>query len=417
MKRLKFHFFEYFTINNANRILFIGLVLTISLNTLAQKKQSARWYFDESDKAIQSGDWKKALIALDECIRLSPGLAEAYYSRGMAREQLGDFQGAITDYNIYTDLKPDHYDALFSKAVLHYNLAQYEMAKVDFLRIRKLPQQETTTIFFKQDAFEKGADLAFTSQGTGPHFIFNYLGLIYTKLKDYPTAIQYLDSAINFNRDESDYLVNRGVAKEASGDYSAALTDYRLALKADPNNALAKRNITTITDRTGQIETATDTLINEAINSAPHLPYTYAARAYQRSQQKNWKGAIEDYTKAIAIDSANKDYYYNRGIVKENVKDWEGAQKDYIKAISIKEDFVKAWFSHGNVSSKLNQLSEAIEDYTVVLFYDPNNASAYYNRGICTHRLNKGRNGCEDILKAEELGFKLDVSIKKSLCK
>lgn len=412
MKRVKFQFSTFFVINNAGRCTLIGLLLIIPIFANSQKKKSAAGYFEDSEKAVQDGNWNKALSDLNECLKISPKFYEAYYSRGVAKEQLGDLQGAMTDYNIYLDLQPNHYEALFSRAVLHYNMAQYEMAKQDFLSLRNLPQQETTTIFFKQDAFETGVDKVFTTQGMGPHFIFNYLGLIYTKLKDYPRAILYLDSAILVNSQEADYFVNRGLAKETSEDYNGALLDYRNALKLDPKHSLAKRNITTVQNRTKQKQQSADTLLNDAIANDPHLPYTYAARAYQRSQLKDWKGAIEDYNQAIRLDSTNNDYYYNRGIVKENIKDWEGALKDYIKAISIKEDFVKAWFNHGNVLSKLNRLPEAIEDYTVVLFYDQTNALAYYNRGICSHRLNKKKDWCEDIIKAEELGLKIDPKLK-----
>jgi len=420
MKQVKFQFSAFFLTNNTihsiARSVFIGLLLFISVWTQGQKKKTASWYFEESDKAIQAGDWQEALADLNECVRLSPGFAEAYYSRGMTREQLGDAQGAITDYNIYLDLVPNHYEALFSRAVLHYYLAHYEMARIDFLKIRKLPHQETTAIFFKQDAFEKGVDQVFTMQGTGPHFIFNYLGLIYTRLTDYPRAILYLDSAIQINPLEPDYFINRGLAKEEAADYNGALMNYRYALKLDPDHALAKRNISTITERTEQKQEATEPLLNEAIASAPHLPYTYAARAYKRAQQKDWKGAIEDYSQAIRIDSANKDYYYNRGIVKENVSDWEGALHDYIKAISLQEDFVKAWLNHGKVLIKLNRVSEAIEDYTVAITYHPDYALAYYNRALAYYKLKQLPEACNDLSEAERLKYPVDAALKKKIC-
>lgn len=414
MKQLKFQFSSFFRINNAIPILFIGLLPLLS-TAQAQKRKTATWYFEESDKAIQAGDWQKALNDLNECLHLNAGYAEAYYSRGMVREQLGLLQGAITDYNIYLDLQPNHYDALFSRAVLHFQLNHYNQSQADFLRLRKLPHQETTSIFFKQDAFEKGVDQIFTVQGTGPHFIYNYLGLINTRLKDYPRAIQYLDSAIQINRTEPDYFINRGLAKEEANDNNGALADYRYALQLDPEHALARRNITTLIEKSQQQKPG-DSLLSKAIASDPHLPYTYAARAYQRSQQKDWNGAIEDYTHAIQIDSANKDYYYNRGIVKENISDWNGALNDYIKAISLQEDFAKAWINHGKLLAKLNRLDEAIEDYTVVITYHPDYALAYYNRALAYLRQNNNHEACKDLTEAERLKYPVDGALRKRTC-
>lgn len=416
MKQVKFQFSSFFRINNVDRCLFIGGLLIITMWAQAQKKKNADWYFEESDKAIQQGDWPGALLRLNECLRLSPDYDEAYYSRGMVREQTNDLQGAITDYNIYIDLHPDHYEALFSRAVLHFNLKHYEQAKVDFIKLKELPQQETTSIFFKQDAFEKGVDHMFTVQGTGPHFIFNYLGLIYTQLKDYALAIACLDSAIHIHPQEPDYLIHRGLAKEKSGDYTGALLDYRSALKLDPDHALAKRNISTITARAEQKQEIHAPLLNEAIAADPHLPFTYAARAYQRSQQKNWKGAIEDYTHALKIDSLNKDYYFNRGIVRENISDWDGALHDYIKAISLQEDFTKAWLNHGKILMKLNRIVEAIEDYTVALTYQPDYALAYYHRAIAYSKLKNTEDACKDLKEAERLKYNVDAAWRKQIC-
>ena len=60
------------------------------------------------------GEFEPALRSLDEALRLSPGVAEWHYRRGMAREQSGDIQRAEEDYvraaiaNGASDTRPAH---------------------------------------------------------------------------------------------------------------------------------------------------------------------------------------------------------------------------------------------------------------------------------------------------------------------
>ena len=129
--------------------------------------------------------------------------------------------GANTDYNIYLELKPDQPEALLSRATVRYQLGLYEQSKEDFLKLLTLPVGETQTIFYNQSASASGANQIMTAQGAIKPQIFNYLGLVETKLGHYKEAITWLDSAIALRRKEADYYVNRGIAKEGMNDPTA----------------------------------------------------------------------------------------------------------------------------------------------------------------------------------------------------
>ena len=47
---------------------------------------------------------------------------------------------------------------------------------------------------------------------------------------------------------------------------------------------------------------------------------------------KDYKGSVEDCTKAIELEPTNGYAYLNRGIAKEMLRDEEGSCKDWIKA-------------------------------------------------------------------------------------
>ena len=50
---------------------------------------------------------------------------------------------------------------------------------------------------------------------------------------------------------------------------------------------------------------------------------------------KDYKGAIQDYTKAIELNPNHASAYYSRGNAKVQLQDYRGAMQDYIKANEI----------------------------------------------------------------------------------
>jgi tetratricopeptide (TPR) repeat protein len=414
VNRLKFSIPTHFNRKNAIRLSSVVLFFFISISSYAQNvaDHSATWFFEQAELALQRRDWYNAHLLFNNCLRKDPAMAEAYYSRGMAREQLQDNEGALTDYNIYLELKPLHYEALLTRGLLCFKLKRYEQAKKDFLKLLTVPQGETTTVFFRQDAFTSSVNKVFTTQASdNKAYLYNHIGLTEAKLQNFKQAIIWYDSAINTQPQEADYYVNRGLARKLSGDHDGAISDYRAALKLNPSHELALNNLLSSQEKTA----AGASRMDELIEANPSLPYPYAERAFERMETKNWKGALEDYNKAIEIDSTNEEYVLNRGLVKEKLKDFAGAYEDYSKAIVFKPDYEKAWLNRGNLLSRQNKLKEAIEDYTIAIFYFSEFAAAYYNRGIAYHRLKQDDKACSDIRKAETLGITVEPSLSK-LC-
>lgn len=382
----------------------------------SQAKKSAKIYHEEAEEALARKQPGKAHEGLNECLRIDPSFYDAYYTRGLVREQLGEFDGALTDYNIYLELRPDHTEALFSRATLRYKRGQYELAKSDFIKLLGLPHGETTTVFFRQDAFASTSTTVFTTQGSGKAYLFNYVGLTETKLKNFKTAIVAFDSAITLNPRDADQFVNRGLAKENNQDIDGAIADYQLALSIHPEHSLARHNLGAI-KATHIVTEDSEKLLKESIEQNPNLPYPHAQLAYHKFNNGDFKSALHEYNEAIRIDATDVEYLLNRGLVKEKLKDYEGALADFTKALEMKSDYEKVWFNRGNVLTRLNRLPEAIEDYTMAIFYDPRYASAYYNRALDRNKLGKAQEACEDLGRAQELGMTVKKSLHVKVCK
>jgi len=398
---------------------FISIFILLSLQGFSQKtpekKNNALHYFEEGEQALNEQKYKMALAHFNECLRQDPYYLDAYYSRAIAKEHLNDTKGALTDYNIFLNSKPDNTEALFNRAVIRFQQDQFDLARQDFLKLLKLPPVETNTVYFRQDRFGGGTDKIFTSTSGGKATLYNYLGMIDIKNKQYKEAIVSLDSALRLEPKEPNYFVNRGMAWAKLRDTTAAIADYQHALTIEPNHPLATHNLAVIKRAKGEIQES-EKLLDEAISQNPGLPYPYAERGYYRLMNNNLKGALEDYNKVLSMDKKDEESYLNRGLVKEKLKDLNGAFTDYTEAISLKTDYERAWLNRANLLVKMNRTGEAIEDYTVALTWYPEYALAYYNRAIAHNKLKKNKEACEDLNQAIRLGSKVDANMKAKFC-
>jgi tetratricopeptide (TPR) repeat protein len=93
--------------------------------------------------------------------------------------------------------------------------------------------------------------------------------------------------------------------------------------------------------------------------------------------------AINDFTKAIALDDANPVYYDNRALSKAEKEDYSGSIDDYTKSIELY----------------------------------PNDPETYYQRALVKISMNNQYDACLDLKRAEELGStEAKAEIKKN-CK
>lgn len=398
------------------KILFIITLIGIAACANAQEKRvDIKKLYEQGEELYNDNKYSEALVLFNTCIQENPAFADAYLSRAATREQLKDLQGAHTDYNIYLELKPNQPEAIYSLATVRYQLGMYTQAKDDFLQVLRLPPGETNTIYFKRSASSTGTNQITTAQSAIKPQLFNYLGMVETKLKNYKQAIYWLDSAIRLERRDPDYYVNRGIAKVAVQD-SSALSDYKKALSLNPEHVAARHNIAILKRDLGDNEESMDQL-ERAIESDSSMLYPYLERAYQRMEGGYFKGALEDYNRALEINDKDPEIWLNRGIVKEKMNDLKGAFSDYTKAIELSEKFEKAWLNRGNVLSKQGKYKEASEDYSVAITFNPDYAFAFYNRAIARQKLKLTSEACEDLKKAEVLGQEVSERMKKEICK
>jgi tetratricopeptide (TPR) repeat protein len=147
--------------------------------------------------------------------------------------------------------------------------------------------------------------------------------------------------------------------------------------------------------------------VNTSQQTIADTPAGTAEEYYNRGntykKQGNLTQAIDDYTKAISINSKHAKAYYNRGNIYAKQDNLLQAIDDYTKAIEINPRYKDAYYNRGNTYGKQGNLIQAITDYTNAIEIDSTYATAYCNRGNAYQTQGNFQQAIADYSKAIEL--------------
>ncbi|MBW4688450.1 MAG: tetratricopeptide repeat protein [Komarekiella atlantica HA4396-MV6] len=158
-------------------------------------------------------DYKGAIAALTEAIRLNVKDTLAYNNRGNARSNLGDLQGAIADYSQALNINPNYIQAYINRGNTRSASGDKQGAIADYNQALKL----------------------------NPNYAlaYNNRGIARTALGDLEGAISDYNEALKINPNYANVYYSRGIARSNLEDLQGAISDYNQALKINPNYAQA----------------------------------------------------------------------------------------------------------------------------------------------------------------------------------
>jgi len=129
----------------------------------------------------------------------------------------------------------------------------------------------------------------------------------------------------------------------------------------------------------------------------------YSNRGIAYAKLNKYERAIEDFSKAIALNPDDAEAYYNRGIAYAKLNKYERAIKDYDETIKLNPNYAAAYNNRGAAYAKLNKYERAIKDYDETIKLNPNYAAAYNNRGAAYAESNQHERAIKDYDRAIEL--------------
>lgn len=122
-----------------------------------------------------------------------------------------------------------------------------------------------------------------------------------------------------------------------------------------------------------------------------------------KEKQKEYKEAINHYTKAIDLKLDLPEAYYNRGNAYNAIEALDLAIKDYNVALALNPNDFDYYNNRGNVYAKKGDFDKAIKDYDTTIHLNSNYMEAYNNRGITYAEKGDFDKAIKDYRKAIEL--------------
>jgi Flp pilus assembly protein TadD len=199
---------------------------------------NARIYNNRAVVYAAMGELEQAIADYDEAVRLDPDYVRAYENRLTVHERMNDLEGMAADYERLGTLQPEnraryfyrqaeilrglgyvegsfrafsavlaadpnHVDALYERALLHFASRRFDEALSDLNRA-----------------------LAFSPQAANAHYA---RGMVYHAKNDYSRAIDSYTQALALRPGYAEALLGRAAAYHASGDRTAAVADLARA--------------------------------------------------------------------------------------------------------------------------------------------------------------------------------------------
>jgi lipoprotein NlpI len=297
--------------------------------SLAQtKSKDAAAYSSRGIAKLQKNDWDGAIADFNRALQFDPKLAQAYDNRGLAKTEKGDLEGAITDFNRVLQLNPKNGIAYNNRGNAKAHKGDFDGAIADFNRALQLNPKLAKAYYNRGNAKREKYDLLVS--GAVDEFPFPDYDLGTRKVeKGYlNAAVADFNRTLQLNPKLAKAYDNRGLAKFSRGDLDGAMADFNSALQLDPKLAPA-----------------------------------YEARGVAKEQKGDLDGAIADYNHAIELNPKLDGAYLNRGKAKAYKGNTDSAIADFNRALQLNPKLARAYAGRGSANFLAHNWMAALHDY------------------------------------------------------
>ncbi len=318
----------------------------------------AKTYRSVAEAKEEQGDFEGAVNAYGTIIALlqvavdKQGLAEAYCTRGYLKERMGDYRRAIADYDEAIRLYPNCVQALINRGAAKTEQGNLNSALIDL--------DKAIVLLNGTDDNEKSA-MAYCNRGN-----------VKVRKKEYDEAIANYDKAVHLDPNLARAFLNRGVAKKSIGNFDSAAHDYDTAIamleKGDEKHilAMAYKNRGILDTKQGNFDKAL-AYYDKAITAYQDtkdkngLAGAYDCRAFTRFCKRDYSGAISDCTEAIRLCPKRESALSGRALAKAMMAAYDDAIKDLKRLLELNPNLAGAWqmlaFAYSKKRDKKNCLA------------------------------------------------------------
>jgi tetratricopeptide (TPR) repeat protein len=432
---------------------------------------------------IRKGDMDAAIADFNKGLSLDPGNTIWYYGRGSAYAYKGTYDAAVTDLTRAILKDPTNADAVYNRAMSYANLGKTQKALADFTQAIALESHNAEyyrlrgkvyVIAGDDDAAIADFDQAISLNKNLDETYYDR-GLARGRKGNLTGALADIVWYISLKPDDAEAYLNRGLVYYKLGDLDACIEDWEKTLEIDPSFKEAKDNLEVVYKvreerakaggaqkkiyKSMAIVDGKEVSVDEFIarmeraykinpkdkQLRDELYGNYHNYGIEFISQEQWDKAIEQFNKAIALDTNSADSNIGRGLclvnkgdfdaavadgeqalklngadtqVRHNVgaiyeyrgidyvdrKDLDKALEDFNRALELNPDSANAYNYRSYIYYEKENNDKALEDCNALIKLAPNSSEAYFRRG-CVYEAKIYKKGggreCEELAKAD----------------
>lgn len=304
---------------------------------------SAELVLVEAHEAFEAGHIGRAIAGYTRALAEVED-PEIFYARGMARAQIDDIVGALSDYDRAIELRPTRSKYWGSRGGVRVAAGDHDGAVLDFTRALELEGMKSAQYF----AWRGGA--------------------LY-QLTRYAEAASDFASCAAIDPDWKDIFFQQGNAELRAGRAADAEHSFTTDLEHDPS-------------------------------SMGHFNRHLARKQLGRREE-----ALDDLSSAIALLPDSFALRGHRGLLAFELQNFARAADDLLRAIELArdqgEDIDPKWpLGAGIALSELHRFEEALAVLTFGVELRPDEASLVSNRGWALYRLGRHTEALVDLDRA-----------------
>ena len=410
--------------------------LAVDATRVDIRLQLAKVYLQVEAYMQAVAEYREVISSVSTMSNRDSASPEAYYGLGLAYTGLEKFDEAIEAYQQAIQYAPEWAHIHAALGAGYASLHRYDEAL---------------------NAYKTAHDLK-----PDDAMIHHRLGNIYNKRGKRPEAIKHQQHAITIDPTLASAHYQLGLLYTQENRLTEAISAYETAYSEDPELIEALYNLAQVHRRNGNKQAAREKMQLFQKQKVVVKPIQELRGALQRTleptqragilanigrlylKNKQYKKAVEEYEKAIALNLQGIEAYNGIGIAYAMLKRYSDAIEAQQKALALQPDFAEAYAGLGlaylmqngvDLALKnyrqavrlnpqfleahlkigiilLNQkrYAEAASAYQKAITLNPENAEAYHNLGVCYAHQEKTEDALSTLQKSVDIAQSYQVS-------
>jgi tetratricopeptide (TPR) repeat protein len=316
-------------------------------------------------EAAKTANWDTAVRLASRAVEMSPERPLSWRTRARLYLQRDDWKSALKDYSRAVELAPHEPMFLCKRGWILAEHGELRRALSDLSKAIDLNSEDPTA--------------------------WNRRAIVHQRLGNLQQAIQDFTEAIDRDPKNFFFWTSRGHAFAAIGQWDQAIADYSQSMELDFRSGYARtwhlRGIANF--KVGRLESAIDDLSRAIAMNAGEPSYwrdrgqVHAKAGQQERASADFDRYLSFYTRNVEVEPEDWSSWNRRGEAYFKLKLWPKSEADFSRAIGLDSENPLPWQNRASCHCEQGKWPEAAADLTRAIALGQNSYRPWHELALC----------------------------------